>query len=159
MNPVPKPTKQKKKKIKKPKSEPWICNNCIRENKKKFPTTTLADKRAILDHLWGDAVFKRDKGTCQKCGRKDTLAGHHIFGKKAYPSGRWNLDNGILLCYGHHIHFAHKSPYLFEDWMKKNQNGFGSGMWDWLHSLVIQPSQFRARDFEEIKARLEKELQ
>jgi hypothetical protein len=131
---VPKPSKVKKKKAKRP---------------------TLAKMRKILDRLWFENIYKRDKGCCKRCGRKDTLAGHHIFGKKAYPSGRWLVENGILLCYSCHIHFAHAKPYMFEEFMKECK---GVIWWFDLHETVQLKSQFRACDFENIKFNLESEL-
>lgn len=130
---IPKPSKSKKKKNKKP---------------------TLAKLRKILDRAWFESVYARDKGVCKKCGRKDTLAAHHIFGKKAYPAGRWNTENGMLLCYADHIFFAHSKPYMFELMVKGMK---GIEWWDRLHDEVQIKSQFRACDFEAIKLRLEKE--
>jgi len=132
--------------------------------KKKKPT--LAQMRKKLDRLWFEAIYKRDKGICQYCKRGDTLAAHHIFGKKAYPSGRWNLDNGVLLCYAHHIFYAHAKPEEFRrwviPWMAKRSWHMSfynmEEMYDWLFAHVQEVKQFRACHFEEEKNRLEKEL-
>lgn len=129
----PKPKKVKKKKVKKP---------------------TLAKMRKMLDRIWFETIYLRDKGTCQKCGRKDTLAAHHIFGKKAYPAGRWNLDNGLLLCYADHIYWAHSKPYEVELFMKDRNGLF---WYDDLFKEVKLISQFRSCYFDRIKGELESE--
>ena len=139
--------------------------------------------RKRLDRLWFEAIYKRDKGVCQYCKRGDTLAAHHIFGKKAYPSGRWNLDNGVLLCYAHHIFYAHAKPEEFRRWVipwlakrlgyyvKEKTAGLEPDiatriilleeeqLYDWLFAHVQEVKRFRACDFEEEKNRLEKELE
>jgi hypothetical protein len=48
------------------------------------------------------------------CGRL-AWCGHHIFGKKAYPSVRFNLLNGFPVCRGHHKFLAHDNPEKFRD--------------------------------------------
>ena len=126
---IPKPSLEKKKRVKKP---------------------TLAKLRKQLDRLWYLKILERDK-VCKKCGRKDTLAGHHIFGKKVYPAGRWNINNGILLCYAHHMFFAHSDPYRFMFWVKECK---GIEWWDRLHDTVMEKQQFRSSDFERIKESL-----
>jgi HNH endonuclease len=49
---------------------------------------------------WRDAVRKRDKHTCQQCGRKAKhgLHAHHIKPWNDCPEGRFDVDNGITLC-------------------------------------------------------------
>ena len=47
------------------------------------------------------------------------LNSHHIF-SRVNKSVRWDLDNGICLCVGHHIgsQFSpHKSPVSFTIWL------------------------------------------
>lgn len=141
----------------------------IPKKKKKKPT--LAQMRKRLDRLWFERIYERDKRVCQRCKRGDTLAAHHIFGKKAYPAGRWNLDNGVLLCYGCHIHFAHARPEEFRRWVipwlvkKLNINIFPKSMkdkllqeeqlYDWLFAHVQETHRFRACDFESKRKELE----
>ena len=131
---VPKPKRKKVKKEKKP---------------------SLAKMRKILDRLWYEVILLRDKGKCQKCGKIETLAGHHIFGKKAYPAGRWLTENGILLCYPCHIFYAHGKPYDFQNYVKDIKGRLD--WWDDLHEAVMEKLNFRACDFGLIKSILEKE--
>lgn len=72
-----------------------------------------------LDELWSRAVRLRDKYTCQKCGRTHKqVQAAHIFSRNR-KSVRWDIDNGITLCYYCHIHWAHREPLEFAEWIKE----------------------------------------
>jgi len=53
---------------------------------------------------WRDDVFRRDKRTCQKCGKRYSdgpgvhLAAHHILPFATFPELRLSMSNGIVLC-------------------------------------------------------------
>ena len=57
---------------------------------------------------WRVAVFKRDNWMCQTCGARSGagkpiyLEPHHIKGWTEYRKLRFNIDNGITLCYSCH---------------------------------------------------------
>lgn len=60
-------------------------------------------------HKWVNAVISRDKATCQHCGANDVeLHAHHIKSYKDHPDLRFDVDNGITLCYACHwaVHTA-----------------------------------------------------
>ena len=85
---------------------------------------TLKQERAAkkrlrnkLDKEWSEAVKERDGWTCQKCGRTTNLNAHHIFGKKAHPATRHDVEVGICLCAGCHIFWAHKEGAEFTLWL------------------------------------------
>lgn len=62
--------------------------------------------------LWRRKVFLKDNYTCTKCNKRDsTIQAHHIKSWRDYPEERFNIDNGITLCFDCHsdIH----------PWMKK----------------------------------------
>jgi|TARA_B100001971_G_C18162887_1_gene522462 hypothetical protein len=62
---------------------------------------------------WRTKVYKRDDYTCQKCGQVGfKLNAHHIKSWTYYPEHRYDLDNGVTLCYRCHC----------ED--HKNEGGF-----------------------------------
>lgn len=72
-----------------------------------------------LDGLVHVLVVARDGGVCLKCGGTDRLAAAHIFSKGPYSRLRFELLNVLTLCYRCHIHWAHKSPHDFVDWIER----------------------------------------
>lgn len=59
------------------------------------------------DELWSKAVRTRD-GRCLLCGKTDGLAAHHyIHTKGSSLHHRYNIKNGIALCYACHIYKVH----------------------------------------------------
>lgn len=59
------------------------------------------------DKLWSEAVRTRD-GECILCGKKSALNAHHWIHSRAQGNRhRWNVKNGVTLCYGCHIHKVH----------------------------------------------------
>lgn len=73
---------------------------------------------STLNDLWGEVIRRRDK-TCQMCGElaapfaplecAGNLEAAHMYSKKAFPSTRWDVDNGNALCTRHHF-FVHTNP-------------------------------------------------
>jgi len=55
----------------------------------------------LLDSLWSKAVKKRDNNRCALCGSSYMLEAHHVQIRK-HKTTRWNIDNGIALCYKCH---------------------------------------------------------
>ncbi len=58
---------------------------------------------------WTNAVLSRDDLTCQHCGAKGVeLHAHHIKPYKTHPQLRFDVSNGVTLCYSCHwkIHTA-----------------------------------------------------
>lgn len=67
---------------------------------------------------WARAVISRDEATCRHCGAVGVqLHAHHIKPFAEYPELRWDVSNGITLCYQCHwtVHAA------------SNANGVNSG--------------------------------
>jgi len=86
---------------------------------KKTSTSKSIDKR--LDVVWSQLVKLRAGNKCEVCGTTTNLNSHHLY-SRAKKSVRWNLDNGICLCVGHHIgtsFSAHKTPLAFNSWLIK----------------------------------------
>lgn len=67
---------------------------------------TKAQIKRQLDNLWGKKVRERDKHRCQWCLYLDrSVIGnqpHHIIPKARGKSIRWDLHNGITLCFNCH---------------------------------------------------------
>lgn len=76
-----------------------------------------------LDVAWSKLVKLRAGMKCeiQYCN-KPVLNSHHIF-SRSKKSTRWDVQNGICLCVGHHtfssVFSAHKTPLEFIDWLYK----------------------------------------
>jgi predicted restriction endonuclease len=53
---------------------------------------------------WRKEVYKRDNHTCQwpGCSCKKRLNAHHIKTWANFPGLRFDVNNGITLCYDHH---------------------------------------------------------
>lgn len=89
---------------------PWNCT----KKYKKGPVITDSFLNKKLDDLWSKCV--RKKGRCEVCGKQEYLHAHHIFTRSKH-STRWDLKNGVCLCYHHHFNFAHETPMEFHDWL------------------------------------------
>jgi hypothetical protein len=79
-----------------------------------------SERKRIIDRL-DDLTREAAKvmyHDCVFCHRQatDTV---HIFGKKAFPSTRWDLKNIVRACNDCHIDWGHKNPNDFMDWAKR----------------------------------------
>lgn len=88
------------------------------------PQTRRTERRrtiAVLDALWREVIYARDRKTCQMplCGKTRHIQAHHIFSKKGRFLTRWDEDNGICLCAAHHIWGAHDHPLRFYEFIRK----------------------------------------
>ena len=79
-----------------------------------------------LDNMWKKKVKDRDKWMCQVCRKKVTgknCHAHHILPKRIRGM-RWDVDNGITLCYQHHKvgnYSPHMNAIWFFGWMNENK--------------------------------------
>jgi predicted restriction endonuclease len=82
-----------------------------------------------LDKLFSKIVRERAGYRCLKCGTisKYTQTAH-VFSRNN-RSVRWDLDNGICLCYYCHIMWAHREPVEFTEWIQKK---LGRKKWEYL---------------------------
>ena len=86
------------------------------KRKPKSKRKKLEDK---LDKAWSLAV--RMKGHCEMCkkthredGKPLTLNAHHIMGRR-HRATRWDLENGLCLCWYCHNNKAHSGDFDRQD--------------------------------------------
>lgn len=90
--------------------------------RKKSKKTELRE----LDTMWKNKVKDRDKHCCQVCQKKivgKNCHAHHIL-PKGIKGMRWDVDNGITLCFQHHKvgqYSAHMNAIWFSFWLKTNK--------------------------------------
>ena len=72
--------------------------------------------------------------SCERCGSNSYLNAHHIYGKKAYPAGKYRLDNGVLICGGCHF-IAHHKQEEFRIWLIPY---LGDGSWETGESVLYE---------------------
>lgn len=86
-------------------SPSWKGNLCIHDREKERFSKEYKE--------WRKSVFKRDNYICQCCGDRSGLGhsvilqAHHIENFSSAINKRYNLDNGITLCYNCHIKLFH----------------------------------------------------
>lgn len=102
-------------------SKPCADKGGLRYSGKDHPNyrdDALRLSRSHGHHKWQVAVLSRDRETCQHCGASGVeMHAHHIKSFKDHPELRYEVSNGITLCYRCHwnVHSA------------ENENGVNSG--------------------------------
>lgn len=105
-----------------------------RKKRKKFEEMNQVERitywKKKLDEVWSWLVRDRDR-ICMVCDRgrpEVTLFGHHWFLPKTYSLAlRWNLLNGVTVCYGCHkfkIHLFATYCYLAPMFKRLVDNGW-----------------------------------
>ena len=74
-----------------------------------------------LDALWSKVVRNRAGNKCEYCGSTKKVQAHHIIPRTKWAL-RYDLENGIALCYRHHFHFAHKDALAFTAWVETKRD-------------------------------------
>lgn len=59
----------------------------------------------------------RAKGVCEKCGKIESLQCAHVISRTNLTL-RFDIFNGLCLCGGCHIFWAHRNPLEFTEWFK-----------------------------------------
>lgn len=85
------------------------------KREKKVPLTKRISKlKKECDSLWSKAVRLRDKGKCVLCGSDSHCQAHHWYHTRAQGnSTRWNINNGITLCYTCHLYKVHSGAAYY----------------------------------------------
>ena len=66
------------------------------------------------DDLWAVLIKRRDR-ICQYCKKAPAEHAHHIHSRR-HKAVRWNLDNGVGLCYVCHFHRLPQDRVEFVEW-------------------------------------------
>jgi hypothetical protein len=132
----------------------YKCNSCkakTRRLRKKRKGKKAKLKRE-LDDLWSKAV--KLVGKCEYCSKTDYLNAHHIYSRSNHAV-RWNLDNGICLCSGHHTlsskFSAHKTPLEFTEFIIEKR---GEAWYNKLREKANSVVKYTLDDYKQIKKRL-----
>lgn len=103
---------------------------------KKRNSVSYLTKKADL--LWSEAVKINYSYACQYCGKKEYLNSHHLF-TRSRKSTRFDIDNWICLCSGHHTlssefsaHQTWNEFFLWLEWIKGR---------DWIMDLSKRSQQ------------------
>jgi DNA-binding transcriptional regulator YiaG len=105
----------------------------------------------ILDTIWSYAIKERDGFKCRYTGCSQTkyLNSHHII-KRQFKALRWDIDNGITLCVGHHTFgkdAAHVDEIGFLKWLKEIGIDY-----NFLHRIRLIENNFNfAEQLEELR--------
>lgn len=113
-----------------------------------------------LDKAWSKLVKLRAGMKCEipNCKHRPTLNSHHIFNRKNM-STRWDLENGISLCIGHHTmsskKSAHGNPIWFTYWLEEYK---GSDFIDELSFKAHSKKKWHKFEKEELLKELNEEV-
>ena len=90
--------------------------------KRKFRLRRTSPKGKLIkeaDRLFSLYIRGRDKVCQHPLCNKRKLHCAHIFSRRNMNL-RWYPDNAIGLCFYHHLHWAHKEPILFNQFVERN---------------------------------------
>lgn len=65
----------------------------------------IKTRNIVALRLWKKEILKRDNFLCQICNTKIRITAHHLNSWAKYPEQRFEIDNGITLCFSHHKEF------------------------------------------------------
>lgn len=88
---------------------------------------------------WRWRVCMNDNWTCQICGSKKKIEAHHIKKFSDYPDLRFDINNGVALCFDCHRQIKNKETLVESYFLGLKQNGVNSG--ELLNKDNPEPSQ------------------
>lgn len=92
-------------------------------------------QQLIEDAEWSASVRAAHNHECWAC-TSPGLDAHHIFGKKAHPRLRYDIENGVALCRTHHQRW-HATPV----WWRKLFSRVFPLRWDRLQKKARRESR------------------
>jgi len=98
------------------------CGDCKRRKWATALKNRPSKVKKTLDREWSEAIKELAGRKCEYCGKTEYLNSHHIFSRSNMKL-RFDINNGICLCSGHHTlksdFSAHKTPADFIEWIKE----------------------------------------
>jgi len=89
---------------------------------------TMALKKQLIkenDWMWSLMVRMRDNFTCKMCGKTTKHAqASHIVGRSNWAV-RWDINNGVTLCFYCHHYRIHGGEYTDEDRIEFHKKAIG----------------------------------
>ncbi len=79
------------------------------------------------DILWSK-IIRLIYELCQKCRKTKSTQAAHIFSRSNHAT-RWEIKNGIGMCYYCHLIWGHRAPIEFTEWVKEK---IGLRTFNWL---------------------------
>lgn len=75
------------------------------KSNKKYRRQHLIDNNNPFDDLfyWSREVRIACDHKCVQCGKTRKLTSHHLFSKSKFPLLKYNISNGIALCFNCHM--------------------------------------------------------
>lgn len=123
----------------------------FKATKTKSKAQDKAKLEKACDTLWAQAVKKRDNYKCVRCG-KPAVHAHHIFSRR-HKRTRWEIQNGISLCFYEHWYWVKSSePDDKAEYLKLLEKRVNIFDLKWESGRVFKPT---IEDLQRIKARLE----
>lgn len=122
----------------------------MKRKRKKGEKTKLKEK---CDKLWSEII--KTGGNCEVCGEPVRDA-HHFIGR-INTSTRWDLRNGVRLCFMHHTGgriSAHNDSVWFTDWFRENR----PEDYEYLNKKKNEVKTWYLSDYEQIYKELKEKL-
>jgi len=158
MKAQPKPVKAPKKKYKFKRKK--VSKKTLTKKTLTKKTDNKKEERKRLEKellgLFSKIIHAIYHNKCACCNKAGTDA-HHFFGKQAYPSVKYNTDNGILLCAGCHLFKVHRKGQT-EMVRDALINRIGLSRFEALKKEANEVKRYKLPDLIDLKARLLAEL-
>ena len=112
------------------------------------------------DEMWSVLVRNRFNYTCAMCddGVRKPVSAHHIFGR-SNKATRWEVDNGVALCYYHHRFCIHGGRCSPEEILVFYKRILGEKRYKELKEMAKKPVKFNLAFVIDYNVRLRNQIQ
>lgn len=102
------------------------------------------------DDLWAEWVKLRDGRKCVVCTTEFELQSHHVISRTVWAL-RYEIDNGLTMCYYHHFVWLRRFPTDYNKWLNEKYPGL-------LDKLELKRSEKARHDYTLLRIYLEAEI-